>query len=157
MLAAAPRAGEAAEAGEANTVVLVEADDAVRAGLVDLLTDSGFAVVAAVGSVRQGRACIESYRPAFAVVDRLLPDGSGLDLCRLPAEPAERVAVLVHSASWAVGEEQEALDAGAVAAILKSIRGDTLIETLRCGAAELLRRSERERSSAAWSRRPPSR
>jgi DNA-binding NarL/FixJ family response regulator len=68
--------------------------------------------------------------PDVAVVDVLLPDGSGLDLCRVLGEIAPDVPVVVHSAVLTPAHTREAWAAGARAVIPKTIRTAALVDAV---------------------------
>ncbi len=75
-----------------NTRLLLIDDDArLSAMLRDYLNVAGFEVEVA-GSLAQARQCLAASPPAEALVlDLMLPDGDGLDLCReLRADPRHR-------------------------------------------------------------------
>ena len=58
---------------------IVIADDSavVRAGLAEILADSGHEVVAAVGNAADLLAAVAQHQPDAAVVDVRMPPGSG--------------------------------------------------------------------------------
>jgi DNA-binding response OmpR family regulator len=63
-----------------STIVLVENEPAIRSFLEQQLTDDGFDVLSAA---RMGEALelVETAAPALVLLDAVLPDGSGFDLC----------------------------------------------------------------------------
>jgi DNA-binding response OmpR family regulator len=63
------------------TLLLVEDDPVVRTFLADNLTADGYELLVA-DNVRDAVRMLEYGRPDLAVVDLMLPDGSGLDLIR---------------------------------------------------------------------------
>src|SRR3954467_6379014 len=66
---------------EAARLLLVEDDPVVRAFLADNLTADGYDVLLAE-TVADALRLLEYKRPDLAVVDLMLPDGSGLELIR---------------------------------------------------------------------------
>ena len=64
---------------DAATLLLVEDDPIVRTFLADNLTADGFAVLVA-DTLRDGLRVLEYDKPDLAIVDVVLPDGSGLEL-----------------------------------------------------------------------------
>jgi DNA-binding NarL/FixJ family response regulator len=115
----------------AVTVCLVEDHAQVRRQLCDLLTGAGMDVVAAVGTFREGKVAITDHLPDVAVIDNRLPDGSGIDLCRTLSHSTPQVTLLLHTGTLTSQVALEALQAGAVAVIPKSIRSDSLLEAIR--------------------------
>lgn len=78
-----------------DTILIVGADRAERAFLGDNLTADGYEVLEA-GALSSARALLSQRRIDLVVVDRGLPDGSGLDLLRVVRE-ADRVAAPIDS------------------------------------------------------------
>src|ERR1700755_2811029 len=66
---------------EPATLLLVEDAPVTRTFLADNLTADGYEMLVA-DCVRDALRLLEFRRPDLAVVDLLLPDGSGLDLIR---------------------------------------------------------------------------
>ena len=66
---------------DSATILLVEDDPVVRTFLADNLTADGYELLVA-DNVRDALRMLEFGRPDLAVVDLVLPDGSGLDLLR---------------------------------------------------------------------------
>lgn len=63
-------------------VLLVEDDPVLQKSLGELLTEAGYRVLTA-GSLREARALRDEGRDAqLCLIDLMLPDGSGLSLCR---------------------------------------------------------------------------
>lgn len=64
----------------------------------------------------KARAWLAKHEPAIVILDVMMPDGNGLDLCRwIRAEPRlERVPVLMTSALKDLETAQDALELGAV-------------------------------------------
>lgn len=63
------------------TILVVEDDPAMRSGLADNFEIEGYQVIAA-GTVREGREAAVRRHPDLVLIDVMLPDGSGFDLCR---------------------------------------------------------------------------
>ncbi len=63
------------------TVLVVEDDAAMRAGLQDNLELEGYRVIT-TGTVREARNCVLELRPDLILLDLMLPDGDGVGLCR---------------------------------------------------------------------------
>jgi DNA-binding response OmpR family regulator len=66
---------------EPATLLLVEDDPVVRTFLADNLTADGFEMLVA-DTLKDALRLLEFNRPDLAVIDLMLPDGSGLDLIR---------------------------------------------------------------------------
>lgn len=126
-----------------TSVFLVDDHEIVRRGIADLINlERDLEVVGEAAAVDRTLAKIAATLPDVAVLDVRLPDGSGIDLCRdiRSAHPDTRCIILTayddDQASYA------AVLAGASGYVLKDIRGQKLIETIRRVAAgeTLLRR-----------------
>lgn len=64
-----------------GTILVVEDDPAMRAGLCDNLEFEGYTTLAA-GNVAEGLARSMAGKPDLILLDVMLPDGNGLSLCR---------------------------------------------------------------------------
>ncbi|OHV49371.1 response regulator transcription factor [Pseudofrankia sp. BMG5.36] len=65
--------GRRREGGSLVRVVIAEDSGILRAGLVEVVTDHGYDVVAAVGDADALRASVDAHRPDVAVVDIRMP------------------------------------------------------------------------------------
>ncbi|HEY7621042.1 MAG TPA: response regulator, partial [Solirubrobacteraceae bacterium] len=68
-------------ADPAPTILVVEDDEPTRTFLADNLTADGYELLVAE-NVRDGLRLLETKFPDLAVIDLVLPDGSGLDIVR---------------------------------------------------------------------------
>jgi PAS domain S-box-containing protein len=94
--AAARRESEAAPAGKAGTVLLVDDEPLVRASTADMLAEMGFEVVEA-DSGADALALIEVRVPDLVITDHLMPGLSGTDLALILAAERPGLPVLIVS------------------------------------------------------------
>ncbi len=117
-------------------VVLADDHDVVRAGLRDLIESVGdFAVVGEASTVTGAIEVVGEEQPDLAVLDVQMPDGSGVEACREIRSRWPDVRVLMLTA---FADEQAfvaASIAGASGYLLKRIRADDLVDSLRRAAA----------------------
>ena len=112
-------------------ILLVDDHEVVRRGLRELLEAEGdLEVVAQAGSLDEALV-LDIAHVDVAVLDVRLPDGSGVDLCRqLRAERPELGCLMLTSFA-----DNEALNASVLAGargyVLKNVRGDELITSIR--------------------------
>ncbi|MDO3650588.1 response regulator [Nocardia mangyaensis] len=113
-------------------VFLVDDHEIVRHGVADLIDlEPDLEVIGEAGSCSQALARIPALRPDVAVLDVLLPDGNGIELCRelLSANPELRCLILTSFT-----DEQAMLNAilaGASGYVIKDIKGLELITAVR--------------------------
>src|SRR5699024_12301633 len=104
--------------------MLIDDHEVVRRGIAEVVDRAGgMHVVAEAGSVDEGVRRAVLVQPEVLLVDLQLPDGTGIDLMRRLKDelPKARCVVLTSfNDDEALGE---ALDAGAKAYLLKSVRG----------------------------------
>jgi DNA-binding NarL/FixJ family response regulator len=112
--------GSGVDAGERRLpprprVLLADDHDRLREALRDLLTETGFEVVAESGDGAGAVALARLHEPDIVVIDLRMPVLGGLDATRLikDARPATQVVVL--SAFESPELERQALEAGAFA------------------------------------------
>ena len=112
-------------------LLLVDDHEIVRRGLRELLeVEVDLRVVAEAGSLEEALA-LDVTEFDVAVLDVRLPDGSGVDLCRLLREQRPELACLMLT-SFADNEALSAsVLAGARGYVLKNVRGDDLVGAIR--------------------------
>ncbi len=118
-----------------DRVLICDDEAQILRALRVVLGDAGFEVVPAM-SVREALDAVAVRPPEAAIVDLVLPDGDGVEVCRSIREWS-RMPIIVLSA---VGDEREkvrALDAGADDYVTKPFGPDELVARLRAA----LRRS----------------
>ena len=118
-------------------VLLLEDDLFLRDGITTLLTREGFSVTAAE-TVRHAETYLSLGAFALAICDVLLPDGSGLELCRGLREKGVTMPVLCLTACDEEADIVAGLDAGADDYVTKPFRTRELLARVRA----LLRRRE---------------
>src|SRR5918911_520436 len=123
------------------TLLVVEADERVREGLVRAFEEEGCAVVACADASAALRATRDA-RFDLAVVDAELPGVDGLALCRLlrAQDPSERMPVVVSSTRGDEGHRVEAFAAGADDFVLKSASSRELLTRVRAHLEAAARR-----------------
>jgi len=124
-------ADDSTEPRRRPVVVHVEDDDDLRMLCAEILDDAGFEVVGCP-TLRAGRLAIGASVPDVLLVDRDLPDGSGLDLVRwLRSNPSyATVHVIVFSARRSREDVEAAIAAGCDAFLGKPCAPDMLVETV---------------------------
>ena len=132
-----------------STILVVEADEAMRSFLVSHLTADGFNVITAE-CAEDGLDQLETSFPDLAIIDVELPDHSGLDLLRHVRESdgvASRVDRAVAVVVTVAGSEEldcvRAFERGADDVIGKPFS----YRELHCRVSAVLRRTERPRGS----------
>ena len=118
------------------TVFLVDDHEIVRRGLIDLLSSTqDITVIGESGSASEALRDIAALRPAVAVLDARLPDGSGIDLCREIRSQLPGTQCLILTSY----DDDEALFAavmaGAAGYLLKQVGGRSLVDAVRKVAA----------------------
>ncbi len=113
-------------------VFLVDDHEIVRRGVVDLINmEHDLEVVGEAASVRQAIGRIAATVPDVAVLDVRLPDGSGIDLCRDIRSKFPDVQCLILTAYDDDEASYSAVLAGASGYVLKDIRGQGLLDSIR--------------------------
>jgi DNA-binding response OmpR family regulator len=122
------------------TILIVEDDAAMRRGLEDNLEIDGYNVVCAA-TVRDGHAAAAELSPDLILLDVMLPDGDGIDLCRrLRAEGHTQPIIMVT----AKGEEMDKVSALEIGADDYVVKPFSLRELLARIHAQLRRSHIRE-------------
>ena len=113
-------------------VFLVDDHEIVRRGLVELIDgERDLEVVGESATIRGTVSRIAATRPDVAVLDVRLPDGNGIDLCRVLRSEFPELRCLILTAYDDDQASYAAVIAGASGYVLKDIRGQGLIEGIR--------------------------
>ncbi|SEO26281.1 two-component system, OmpR family, response regulator MprA [Actinacidiphila rubida] len=117
-------------------LLVVDDDDAVRRSLARALVRDGYEVAVAA----DGLAALESlatHRQDAVVLDILMPEPNGLEVCRTLRARGDRTPILMLTARDLVADRVAGLDAGADDYLVKPFA----LEELRARVRALLRRS----------------
>jgi two-component system response regulator DevR len=111
---------------------LLDDHEIVRRGLSELLNSvEDFEVVGEAGTVAEALRRIPAVNPDVAILDGRLPDGSGIEVCRIIREDQPNVRCLILTSY----DDDEAIFAavlaGAAGYVLKQIRGSNLVDAVR--------------------------
>lgn len=117
-------------------ILLCDDHEVVREGLRGLIArQAGMRVVAEAGTVAEAIEAAEKEKPDIVIMDVRLPDGSGVEACRVirEARPETRVIMLT---SYADDDALFAsIIAGASGYLLKQTRGQAVIDAVTAVAA----------------------
>jgi two-component system response regulator MprA len=117
-------------------ILVVDDDRAVRDALRRALTLGGYEVQVAEGG-EAGLAQVAAGQPDAMVLDVMMPDLSGIDVCRHLRRAGDRIPILMLTARDAISDRVEGLDAGADDYLVKPFDVDELKARVRA----LLRRT----------------
>ena len=123
------------------TVMLLDDHEVVRRGVAELVnSEDDLEVVGQAGTAAEALRLVRQLEPDVAVLDVRLPEGNGIEVCRDIRSDHPDVACLILTS---FSDDQAMLDAslaGAAGFVLKQIRGNDLVESIRkvAGGAQLL-------------------
>jgi two-component system, OmpR family, response regulator MprA len=117
-------------------LLVVEDDPQVRAMLARALGYEGFEVTC-VPDAAGAMAGMRTADPELMLLDLLLPDEDGLEVCRRLREQGERIPILMLTARDTVSDRIAGLDAGADGYLVKPFSTAELVARVRA----LLRRA----------------
>src|SRR5689334_25291594 len=113
-------------------VYLLDDHEIVRQGIRTFLEAAGdIEVVGESGSAVDAVSRIPALRPDVAVLDGRLPDGSGIEVCRTVRSVDPGINALILTSYDDDDALFAAIMAGAAGYLLKQVRGDDFIETVR--------------------------
>lgn len=117
-------------------VLVVDDHEIVRRGVVEVVDgDPELTVVAEAATVLDAVRRAAAVRPDVAVVDLKLPDGTGIDVVRRLHQELPHVRCIVLTSFDDDEAVAAALDAGAAAFVLKTVRGTEIADVVRQVAA----------------------
>jgi len=126
------------EASPPIRVYLLDDHEIVRRGIRELLEVEGdIVVVGESGSAEEATRRIPALRPDVAILDGILPDGSGVDVCRDVRSVDPGIAALILTSFDDDAALFSAIVAGAAGYVLKQVRGNDFVATVRRVAAGL--------------------
>jgi two-component system response regulator DevR len=118
------------------TVMIIDDHEVVRRGIAEVVDRAeGMSVVAEAGSVADGARRAALVRPQVLLVDLQLPDGTGIELLRMVRETLPTARAIVLTSFDDDDALAAALDAGAAAYLLKTVRGAEITDVIRAVAA----------------------
>jgi DNA-binding NarL/FixJ family response regulator len=118
------------------TVFLLDDHEIVRRGIKELLESEGdIQVVGESGLAAEAARRIPALRPDVAILDGRLPDGSGIDVCREIRSRNPEIATLILTSYDDDDALFSAIMAGAAGYILKQVKGNDFVDTVRRVAA----------------------
>lgn len=116
--------------------MIVDDHEVVRRGIAEVVDRAeGMSVVAEAGSVADGVRRAALVRPQVLLVDLQLPDGTGIELLRTVRQSLPDARAIVLTSFDDDDALAAALDAGAAAYLLKSVRGAEITDVIRAVAA----------------------
>ena len=117
--------------GTPTRVFLLDDHEVVRHGVRRVLeTTASLRVVGESGSATEALHRIPFLRPAIALLDIRLPDGSGIEVARTLRSTAPMVRTVMFTAYDDDRLLFDAISAGSSGYLLKSVRGHYLVEAL---------------------------
>jgi two-component system response regulator DevR len=117
-------------------VYLLDDHEVVRRGIRDLLeADGDIEVIGESALAQEAARRIPALRPDVAILDGRLPDGSGIDVCREIRSRDPQIKALILTSYDDDDALFSAIMAGAAGYILKQVRGNDLVDTVRRVAA----------------------
>jgi CheY-like chemotaxis protein len=125
----------------ANRILCIDDEPFMLKLLTEALTGHGFVAVTAQDG-RQGLALAASERPLLVLVDLVMPEMDGYEVCRrLKADPQTRdIPLVILTGHRDPKLNIKAFQAGADLALTKPFQPETLIATLRAALALKQRR-----------------
>ncbi len=111
---------EAMSTVQAERVLIVDDDDATRAGLAELVRTWGFVTEAAPNG-EDALRLITAFRPSIVVTDLVMPRMDGLSLLRALRDDADQLKVILLTAQGSVETAVEALKDGAADYLTKPV------------------------------------
>jgi two-component system response regulator RegA len=120
-----PVRGDSSAVADQRRLIIVDDDAAFRDRLARAMERRGFTVVAAE-SVAAGLVEAERFRPAFAVVDLRLGDGSGLELVTALRRLAPECRIVMLTGYGNIASAVAAVKAGAVDYLSKPTDADAV-------------------------------
>lgn len=114
-------------------ILVVEDDDDLREVLSEILESAGYDTIRAAGYIEAARA-IDHAQPDLVLLDIMLPDGDGMEICRRATSPdngRKPSAVLVISGRNSVECKLKSFLNGAKRFMSKPFESEELVRAVR--------------------------
>jgi DNA-binding response OmpR family regulator len=98
--------------GDEVTILVVDDEDAIRSGLAAALKRARFQVIEASNGV-EALSFVEKHRPDIIVLDILMPEMDGREVCRRLRQAEDWTPVIMLTQIAATGEKISSLEEGA--------------------------------------------
>lgn len=120
-----------AHRSETKKVVIVDDNPVILRLYTRLFQKAGFHPITAING-REGVDTIISEKPAAAVIDYMLPELSGIEVCRhiRTTQGCRGIKLIIFTADDQAKTKRRAIDAGADAVIIKSPEASEVIEAV---------------------------
>jgi two-component system response regulator RegA len=115
--------------GSEQSLLLVDDDGPLRRSMARALERRGFQVLAAEG-LAEAKEHARRHRPAFAVLDMRLDEGSGLDLVQTLRSLRPDVRIVIVTGYGNIATAVAAIKAGAVDYLAKPVDADDVANAL---------------------------
>lgn len=116
--------------------MIVDDHEVVRRGIADVVAAAvGLEVVAEAGTVADAKRRGSLLKPAVALIDLQLPDGTGIDVIRDLAQTSPDTRTIVLTSFDDDDAVAAAVECGARAYVLKTVRGAEIVDVVRAVAA----------------------
>ncbi len=117
-------------------VFLLDDHEIIRRGIAEVLqNETDIVVVGEASTAAEALRRIPAAAPHVAILDARLPDGSGIEVCREIRSTAPEVRCLILTSYDDNDAIFAAVMAGAAGYLLKEIRGNSLVDSIRQVAA----------------------
>ncbi|MPV36224.1 response regulator [Georgenia subflava] len=116
--------------------MIIDDHEVVRRGIAEIVDRAdGLTVVAEAGSVAEAVRRAELVRPEVLLVDLQLPDGTGIDIIATLRDKVPDARPIVLTSFDDDDALAQALNAGAKAYLLKTVRGAEIADVVKAVAA----------------------
>ncbi|WP_269538930.1 response regulator [Cerasicoccus fimbriatus] len=113
-------------------IIIVEDHEVVRIGLRQLISDcEEFEILGEAGNCRDAMEVYTKTKPDIVLLDLMLPDGNGVELCKRMRASDHRAKILVLTSCEDDRAIFDAFAQGIDGYILKNINGEAIISALQ--------------------------
>lgn len=131
-------------------VMLIDDDESMRV-LIEQIAKRGGYDFCCAGNGEEGLAMLRAERPDFLILDVMLPDINGFEICEIIRSEGRKVPIMFLTAKGDIVDKTIGFKAGADDYLVKPFQPEELL--LRLNAHLRRRKFEHDRESAARERR----
>jgi len=135
--------------------ILVVEDHAETRELLALVLTAGHYIVKTASTIAEATKLAETEKFSVLIIDAMLPDGDGVDLCGNVRQFDQTTPIIFCSGLAYEKDKKEALDAGAQVYFVKPIDPFKLVKSVDDLIGKALAQPQAKRQATDGDRKPP--
>jgi len=116
--------------GEGQKILIVEDEEDIQKILKANLESAGYQVAAA-STGKEGLSAVQEFKPDVIILDVVLPDANGFDLCEKIKEDDEFIKIIIYTGKLEAVDARRAREVKADDFTVKTVDFKYILESIR--------------------------